>query len=71
MYILSLCLAKFAVLLFLATIAISPVGRIVTRTIVIVNILWAIVAMIAIASQCSHPRPWAIISNNCFNQVRC
>lgn len=27
--------------------------------------------MIAIASQCSHPRPWAIISNNCFNQVRC
>lgn len=37
----------------------------------IVNTVWAIIAMIAIASQCSHPRPWAIISNNCFNQVRC
>ena len=42
-----------------------------TRTIVAVNIAWAIIAMVAIASQCSHPRPWAIISKNCFNQVRC
>lgn len=39
--------------------------------IAVVNIAWAIIAMIAIASQCSHPRPWAIISENCFNQVRC
>lgn len=71
LYILSLCLAKFAVLLFLTTIAIKPFGYIVTQTIIIVNLVWAITAMIAIASQCSHPQPWAIISNNCFNQVRC
>lgn len=71
LYILSLCLAKFAVLIFLATIAINPIGRIVTKTLIVVNIFWAGIAMIAIASQCSHPRPWAIISNNCFNQVRC
>lgn len=38
-------------------------------TVVAVNFFWALISMIAIAAQCAPPRPWAIISDKCFNQV--
>lgn len=36
---------------------------------VAVDFFWALISMIAIAAQCPPPRPWAIISDKCFNQV--
>ncbi|MCJ1355582.1 MAG: hypothetical protein MMC33_005574 [Icmadophila ericetorum] len=69
LYILSLCITKLAVLEFLGTLAQSPVRRTATRSIMAVNGVWAIIATFCVAFQCGIPRPWAIISGHCFNQV--
>lgn len=39
------------------------------KGIVAVNLVWAFVAVIIIASQCASSQPWAILSNQCSNQV--
>lgn len=69
LYILALCLPKFAVLHFLSTIAITKTCRITRKGIVSANLLWTFVAIIIIASQCPSSRPWAILSDQCSDQV--
>ncbi|MCJ1426539.1 hypothetical protein MMC29_004442 [Sticta canariensis] len=68
LYVLALCLPKFAVLHFLSTIAITKICRITQKGIVAVNFVWAFVAVIIIASQCASSQPWAILSNQCSDQ---
>ncbi|MCJ1462539.1 hypothetical protein MMC07_001141 [Pseudocyphellaria aurata] len=68
LYVLALCLPKFAVLQFLSTIAITKPSRITQKAIVAVNFVWAFVAVIIIASQCASSKPWAILSDKCSDQ---
>ena len=69
-YIISICLARTAVLQFLATVARSNTLIALTKGVVGFNLIWAITAVIAIAFQCRLPRPWEVSSGRCFNQVR-
>ncbi|KAL9069666.1 MAG: hypothetical protein Q9161_005366 [Pseudevernia consocians] len=68
-YIVSICLARMAVLQFLTTIALSKTRSAVTKGIICLNIVWAVVAIVAIALQCRLPRPWEVLSDQCVNQV--
>lgn len=69
LFVFTLCLPKFAVLHFLSTIAISKICRMSQKGIVAINFVWAFVAVIIIASQCASSQPWAILSNQCSDQV--
>ena len=39
------------------------------KGVIVLNLLWAIAAVVAIAFQCRLPRPWEVRSHHCFNQV--
>ena len=70
LYILSLSLAKMGTLVFVKTIA----RKVSTYKIVMgtmgFTLLWTIASLFGILFQCSVPQPWAILSSQCFNQVR-
>ena len=66
----TLCLAKMAILHFMVSLARIKTRRLIVKGFVVFNFICIIVAMFAIAFQCPLPRPWAILSNKCFNQVR-
>jgi len=58
-----------ATLSFLATLAHTPISSMVVKASIVLTGVWAVVVMIGIAFQCQLPQPWAILSNQCFNQV--
>ncbi|KAF8246428.1 hypothetical protein K440DRAFT_368190 [Wilcoxina mikolae CBS 423.85] len=68
LYIPSLCFAKLATLSFLGTLAQTAISRTIVKVSMVFTGVWTFVAMIGIAFQCHLPRPWAILSNQCFNQ---
>lgn len=69
LYVISLCLAKMAILQFLLSLALKEDRRLAVKVSMVFNLVTAVVAVFSIAFQCPLPQPWAILSDKCFNQV--
>ncbi|KAL9116677.1 MAG: hypothetical protein Q9187_006797, partial [Circinaria calcarea] len=63
LYVLSICLAKMAILHFLFSLARKNNRRLVVKIIMIFNMLSLIVTVIALAFQCPLPQPWLTLSD--------
>lgn len=59
-----------AILHFMVSLARIKTRRFIVKGFMVFNFIYTIGAILAIAFQCPLPRPWAILSNKCFNQVR-
>ena len=68
-YILSLCLGKLALLVFMLNFALKKVRRQVLQGLMWLNIVWLVVGILAVAFQCDIPRAWAVVTGKCFDQV--
>jgi len=69
LYIATLCCAKLSIGQFLGTLARAKEVRAALGLTTIITGLWGIIAILALAFQCSLPHPWAILSSHCFNQT--
>ena len=69
LYVISLCLAKVALLQFLVYLARNHTRRMVVRGVMIFNWISVMVAILCVAFQCPLPHPWAIFLDRCFDQV--
>ena len=69
LYIVSLCLAKMALLHFLLSLALVETRRLAVNASMLFNLLSMVVGILAVAFQCSLPQPWKTLSDKCFNQV--
>jgi hypothetical protein len=66
----SLGLAKMAILHFLLSLARIQTRRLVVNGTIAFNAISMAVGILAVAFQCPLPRPWTILSSECFDQVR-
>jgi hypothetical protein len=69
LYIPVLCLAKLFTLIYLRGLSPVLLYWFLIQTIGLVIILWGITAELAIAFQCGLPKPWEVLSGQCFNRV--
>lgn len=69
LYVISLCLAKMALLHFLVYLARNNARRMLVRGVMIFNCTSAMVAILCVAFQCPLPHPWEILLDKCFDQV--
>ena len=58
-----------AVLQFLSTLARFKPHSAMTKGVIGLNLVWTILAILAIVFQCHLPQPWQVRSDRCFNQV--
>lgn len=70
LYVISLCLARMALLQFLVHLARNNMRRSIVIGVMVFNCISATVAFLCVAFQCPLPHPWAILQNKCFDQVR-
>ncbi|MCJ1351581.1 MAG: hypothetical protein MMC33_001565 [Icmadophila ericetorum] len=68
LYVVSICLAKMAILHFLLTLARKDSRSLAVKVTIVFNIIFLVVAIFAIAFQCRLPQPWLTITGKCFNQ---
>jgi hypothetical protein len=59
-----------AILHFLLSLARIQTRRLVVNSTIAFNAISMVVGIFAVAFQCPLPRPWTILSSECFDQVR-
>lgn len=69
LYVISLCLARLALLQFLVHLARTNLRRKVVIAVMIFNCIFVMIAILCVAFQCPLPHPWAIFHHKCFDQV--
>lgn len=69
LYVISLCLARLALLQFLVHLARTNLRRKVVIAVMIFNCILVMIAILCVAFQCPLPHPWAIFHHRCFDQV--
>lgn len=68
LYVISLCLARLALLQFLVHLARTNLRRKVVIAVMIFNCILVMIAILCVAFQCPLPHPWAIFHHRCFDQ---
>jgi hypothetical protein len=63
----SLCLAKISILLLLERLSVSRLHKRITYATVGVVGIWAVIGIIALATQCGSSNPWVTSSPKCIN----
>lgn len=69
LYIPAVCCAKLSSLAFYVYLTPDKKHLRATRAVQALAIVWTTTAVLATAFQCHLPRPWAITSGHCFDQV--
>ena len=69
LYVPILCLTKLSILLFLSQLSPNLTHRRLAQGIGAAVVLWAFIGFVVAAFQCRIPDLWAIVSNQCINQV--
>jgi hypothetical protein len=70
LYISSLCFSKLSLLvLFYTVVAIQRTHRLLVSAFGAFIVIWSIASIVVVAFQCKLPRPWEIMTLQCFNTV--
>ncbi|KAI9843957.1 MAG: hypothetical protein M1837_005998 [Sclerophora amabilis] len=67
-YIVTLSFGKFTTLTFILTLVQTSLQRTSVLGTMVFTIVWALLALLAIAFQCHVPHTWALLAETCFDQ---
>ena len=69
LYITSLALARVSVLIFVMRLSPQRLYRLISISLIVAIALWSSFSVLALAFQCSVPKPWDYTGNRCLDRV--
>ncbi|KAF2140463.1 uncharacterized protein K452DRAFT_288545 [Aplosporella prunicola CBS 121167] len=69
LYLLTLCLAKLSVIVFLARLAAAKTHLAATWALGALTLAWALASVLGFAFRCAMPAPWTFDESCCFDSI--